>query len=242
MDWFLICLLILISLLASFIQGCTGFGYSILSMALLPLILPYKLAVTATATSSFGMALYFTVKLRKHVHMKLLLWPLISATVTGLAGVFLLTNTSETWMRHILGLVLFGLSLYFIFFSSKIHISQSPANGLIAGSVSGLFNGLFNLGGPPMVVYFISATDDKMQYHATMQYYFAINGVIILLSHAVIGDFNIQVVQCSAVLLAGIAVGSVAGFALFRQIPVTVMRRLVYGVMMILGIYLLIAG
>ncbi|MFU0831422.1 MAG: sulfite exporter TauE/SafE family protein [Oscillospiraceae bacterium] len=242
MELFQTCLLIVISLLASFIQGCTGFGYAIVSMSLLPLILPYKLAVTATAASSFVMVLYFAVKLRKHIHLKLLFWPLISSTVTSFAGVFLLANTSETWIRHILGLVLFCLSLYFIFLSNKIHISQTPANGLIAGTVSGIFNGLFNLGGPPMVVYFISAADDKMQYHATMQCYFAINGVIVLFSHAVMGDFNMQVMQCSGMLLIGVAIGCLAGFALFRRISADVMRRLVYGCMMILGIYLLIAG
>lgn len=242
MELYQICLLIVISLLASFIQGCTGFGYSILCMSLLPLILPYKLAVTATAASSFFMVFYFTVKLRKHIHLKLLFWPLISSTVTSFAGVFLLANTSETWIRHILGLVLFCLSLYFIFLSDKMHISQTPTNGLIAGTVSGIFSGLFNLGGPPMVVYFISAADDKLQYHATMQCYFAINCVIVLLSHVIMGNFNIEVVQCSAMLLVGIAIGSFAGFALFRRISASVMRRLVYGCMMLLGIYLLIAG
>ena len=59
MDLNLTILMVLIALIASTLQGSTGFGFSILSMSLLPLLLPYRTAVTVTATSSIAMVLFF---------------------------------------------------------------------------------------------------------------------------------------------------------------------------------------
>ena len=140
-------LLVLIALLASILQGSTGFGYSILSMSLMPLLLPYRTAVTVTATSGVIMMLLFAVRLRKHINFKLMLYPFLSSTAASLAGIFLLVAAPDAWMRRALGGVLFLLSLYFIFFSSRLRIAQTRKNGLLAGEVSGLLSGLFNLGG-----------------------------------------------------------------------------------------------
>lgn len=235
-------LLVLIALIASFLQGSTGFGFSILSMSLLPLLLPYRTAVTVTATSSIVMVLFFAVKLRKHISFKLMFYPFLSSTVTSLLGIYLLTTAPDEWMRRALGGILFLLSLYFVFFSERTRIAQTRSNGLIAGAVSGLLSGLFNLGGPPMVVYFLSAAEDKLQYHATLQCYFAVNGAVVLLLHALMGDYNSEVIRFSAVSLAGIAGGCLAGYSLFRRISMNMIRKSVYGFMMIFGIYLLITG
>ncbi|WP_411676072.1 sulfite exporter TauE/SafE family protein [Caproicibacter sp.] len=235
-------LLVLIALLASILQGSTGFGYSILSMSLMPLLLPYRTAVTVTATSGVAIMLLFAVKLRRQINLKLMLYPFLSSTATSLAGIVLLMATPDVWMRRALGGVLFLLSLYFIFFSSRLRIARSRKNGLIAGAVSGLMSGLFNLGGPPMVVYFLSAAEDKLEYHATLQCYFAANGILILLLHALIGDYNPEVFRFSSVSLAGAAVGCLAGYALFRRMTMNMIRRLVYFFMAAFGIYLLLGG
>lgn len=179
---------------------------------------------------------------KKNISFKLMAYPFFSSTITSLAGIYLLKTTPEEWMRRALGAILFLLSLYFIFLSNRIRIARRRANGLIAGSVSGLLSGLFNLGGPPMVVYFLSAAEDKMQYHATMQCYFAFNGAVIVFLHAWMGDYSTEVLRLSAVSLVGIAVGCLIGYALFRRISMKTIRRAVYGFMMIFGLYLLIAG
>lgn len=242
MELHLIVLLVLLALIASVLQGSTGFGYSILSMSLMPLLLPYRTAVTVTASSAIAMVLFFAVKLRKHINFKLMIYPFLSSTVTSLAGIYLLVTAPDEWMRRALGGILFLLSLYFIFFSSRIQIAQTRKNGLVAGAVSGLLSGLFNLGGPPMVVYFLSAAEDKMQYHATLQCYFAVNGAVVLLFHALMGDYNPQVLRLSAVSLAGVAAGCLAGYSLFRKMTMSMIRKSVYAFMMVFGIYLMIAG
>ena len=42
----------------------------------------------------------------------------------------------------------------------KVHLKASLVSGLVAGAISGFCGGLFNIGGPPMVAYFLSVTDE----------------------------------------------------------------------------------
>ena len=234
--------LILIALLASFVQGCTGFGFSILAMSLWPLILPYKSAAAVTALSAMVTIVYVTVKLRKYINFKLMLYPFLSSTVISPIGIFAMLKGSDRLMQHILGLVLILLSACFIFYGGKIHIPQTPLNGLIAGVVSGLLSGLFNLGGPPMVIYYLSATEDKMEYNATLQCYFALNGAVVIALHILMGNFSLQIATYSAVALIGVTAGTLAGYALFRKISLQMVRKSVYVFMLLFGFYLLIFG
>lgn len=145
-------------------------------------------------------------------------------------------------LQRLLGVTLILLSACFIRYSGQIHIPQTPTNGLIAGAVSGIFSGLFNLGGPPMVLYYLSAAEDKMEYNATLQCYFALNGTVVLLSHLLMGNLNAQTARYSAVALIGMAAGTLSGYALFQKVSLQTIRRLVYGFMLLFGCYLLIHG
>lgn len=242
MDLVNIPIIALIALLSAFLQSSTGFGFSILAMTLLPLVMPLKYAAAVTAISSFFMIFGIAVKLRKYINLKLMIFPLISSTVTSLIGVVAMMSSPDAVMRRILGAVLILLSVFFIFFNKRIRLRQTAANGLIAGSVSGLLSGLFNMGGPPMVVYFLSITEDKMEYNATLQCYFALNGGLVLILHLLMGNFNMQIMQYCGVALTGVALGALAGFGLFKKMTFQVIRKVVYGFMAVFGLYLLIFG
>ena len=113
------------------------------------------------AIAAFFMVIYIAVRLWKFIDWKLLLPPVIMATVTSFLGVNTLMALDEDVLSKIMGTVLLILAVYFIFFSSKVHLKASLVSGLVAGAISGFCGGLFNIGGPPMVAYFLSVTDDK---------------------------------------------------------------------------------
>lgn len=235
-------LLFLIALLSGLVQGCTGFGSSIVAMTLLPLVMPFKDATVATAFSSFFMILLLMLRLRRYINFKLMLFPLIASILTSLLGVFALTAGSDTLMRRILGFVLILTSIFLILFSGRFMIRQTPVNGALAGAVSGFLNGLFNLGGPPMVMYLLSASEDKMEYNASLQFYFACNSVVVLISHLVLGNLNAANLSVSGIVLAGLLVGVFVGFRLFEKLSMSLIRKIIYGFMVAFGSYLILAG
>jgi len=234
--------ILLISILGSLVQASTGFGYAVVCMALWPLIMPFKVASAMEVITAFVMVVYLAVKLRKYMNFKLLVFPFIASMLTSIIGVFTLMANTETIMRRIFGLALIILSAYFIFASNRIKIKPTPRNGLIAGAISGFCGGLFNVGGPPMVAYFISVTKDKLEYSATLQLYFVLTCFYTFCIHLFVGNITMEVLRYSAFSMLGMAVGTLMGFYLFKKLSSTMLRKLVYGFMTVFGLYLFIMG
>ena len=167
----------LVAFAGSFIQSSSGFGYAIICMAVWPMFMPFYTASILESIVAFFMVIYIAVRLWKFIDWKLLLPPVIMATVTSFLGVNTLMSLDEEVLSKIMGTVLLILAVYFIFFSSKVHLKGGIVSGLAAGAISGFCGGLFNIGGPPMVAYFLSVTDDKEKYNATLQMFFTINTI-----------------------------------------------------------------
>lgn len=232
----------LISLLGSALQASTGFGYAIVCMGLWPFFIPFKSAAVVEVITALLMVMSISLKMRRHINYKLFVYPLITATVTGVLGVFILVLSGEELLRRVLGAVLFLLSVYFFFFSGKIKIKPGPAKGLVAGTLSGLLGGMFNIGGPPVVVYFLSSIEDKMEYNATLQFYFTLSGISILGMHLLMHNFNSADLGYSVAAAVGMALGVVIGSLVFKKISIRLIKAIVYLFMAAFGVLLLVFG
>lgn len=229
----------LIALLASMLQSSTGFGFAIVSMALWPLIIPMKSASIVTAIVAFLMVLYISAKLWKHINFRQLIYPTLASTAAGIAGVFLFMVSAESLLKRILGAILFLMSVYAVFFSEKIKFRPTPARGLFAGALSGFMGGLLNIGGPPMVAYYLSVCDDKLEYTATMQAFFALSSISVLGTHIAMGNFSEKVVWYCIPALIGLAAGTVIGLYFLKKLPFKWIKRSVYLLMAAFGLFLL---
>ena len=101
---------------------------------------------------------------------------------------------------------------------------------------------MFSIGGPPIVAYYLNALEDKREYTATTQMFFIITTMALLVMHIRLGNVTREVLRFSAAAVAGLAVGTGLGLAVFRRLPLTTIKRLVYGFMLGMGLYILIFG
>lgn len=229
----------LIAATGSFVQSSSGFGYAIICMALWPRLMPFYTASILEAVTAFFMVIYIAVRLWKHIDWKILVPTSVMAAVTSYMGVNTLMALNEETLNRIMGGVLIVLAFYFIFFSKYVHLRPGIWNGLAAGAVSGFCGGLFNIGGPPMVAYFLSVTEDKEKYNATLQAFFTINTLGIFLIHLFQGHVTAEMLPLGGAALAGVAIGTMGGMILFRKLTMNGIRKIVYGFMVCAGIYLL---
>lgn len=235
-------LVALIALAGSFVQSTTGFGYAVTCMALWPLVLPLRTATVMELLTAIFMSIYIAARYWRFINWKQLLWPGLAATVTNWVGIQILQNSADTLLRRVLGVVLMALAVYFIFFSERLRIRPTRRNGLIAGAVAGLTGGMFSIGGPPIVAYYLNALDDKREYTATTQMFFIITIVSLLAMHLRLGNVTGEVLRVSLAALAGLALGTGLGLAVFRRLPLAAIKKLVYGFMLGMGLYILIFG
>lgn len=107
------------------------------------MFMPFYTASILEAIAAFFMVIYIAVRLRKFIDWKLLLPPVVMATVTSFLGVNTLMALDEAVLSKIMGTVLLVLAVYFIFFSSKVHLKAGLVSGLAAGAVSGFLIHVF---------------------------------------------------------------------------------------------------
>ena len=141
------------------------------------------------------------------------------------------------YLKQALGVILIVLSLYFLFFSKRIKVKATPVTGTVAGSVSGVLSGFFGMGGPPMVLYLMAATDDPMIYLATSQFQFASTGAYNFIVRALNGMITIDLLGWFAVGLIGLAGGIGIGTMIFKRLSAKHLKLCVYLFMVIVGIW-----
>ncbi|MBQ2875809.1 MAG: sulfite exporter TauE/SafE family protein [Clostridia bacterium] len=225
-----------VTLFASYIQSVTGFGFGIFAMIFLPSILSYTEANVLSTVLSMLTSLVAVAFVLRRVDLKNLIFPTLGCLVSTYFAVAFISSQSSVVLTVLLGAVLFLLSIYFFFFTDKIRIKPTWYAGLIAGVLSGILGGMFAIGGPPVVVYYMQSEREPDRYMATISAYFVISGAISVVTKATAGFFTATVWLALAAALVAMLLGSLAGKLTRSKINPTLLKRLVYGFMAVSGI------
>ena len=231
-----------VALVAAAFQSGTGLGYAIISMSVWQMLMPFRTASAVEAITVCLLCVTLLIRLRRHVRLKALITPLIATTVFLPLGMHTMMIQVDAFMRQLMGILLLALCVYFIFFGERFRVRPTIGNGLIAGALSGFLGGMFNIGGPPLAIYFLSTTDDKLEYSASLQAIFMLMAPYHIILHAIWGNITLQTLRFSAAAVLGMAVGSVLGFMVFKRLSMPVLKRVVYCFMAVFGLYLVISG
>lgn len=234
-------LLILVCGGGAFIQRITGFGMGIFAMLFLPYFLPSQgMCAAIMGLLSMFSSGYNAIRNRKSIRWKVIL-PLMAAAMAVIPiAVRLSATLPQAVLKRLLGVVLVVLSVYFLFFSKRVHLKPSLGNALAAGVLGGALNGLFSTGGPPIVLYLIHALPDKLAYFATVQAYFAATNLFSAVTRALNGILTGQVLILTAVALIGTFLGNTAGGAVFEKLDADRLRKVVYISMLVSGVLMVI--
>lgn len=151
---------------AEILGTVAGFGSSTVFLPLALLFLDFKTALVLVAFFHiFGSA--SRVGFFRHgLDTQLLVHfggPSIVATVVG---ALLVSHTSQTTLKGVLGLFLIGYSL-FAFFEERFRIKENEKNMVIGGALSGFLAGLIGTGGALRGAFLTAFGTKKLQYYAS---------------------------------------------------------------------------
>ena len=108
------------------------------------------------------------------------------------------------------------------------------------GILSGITGGLFAIGGPPVALYMVSATDDYKSYQGCMQFLFTVTGIGNLLGRFFGGVLHAEILPYAAVGTVCILLGALVGNRIVRRLNAEVFRLVVYVFVGISGLILLL--
>lgn len=229
-------LIALVTLGASYVQTVTGFGFGIFAMMFYTSFLLYTEANVLSSILSAVTSTVMIVGLYKKTSWKNLIFTLIGSFVASYLAINYMKDAQNDLLILLLGIALFVLSVYFFFFTSKIKIRPTWYAGLIAGMISGVMGGLFSIGGPPVVVYYLQSEKDTDSYMATISMYFLLSGITSIIMKAASGFVTVNVWIGILVGLAGLVFGSFLGNKTKNKIDANLLKKLVYGFMAVSGL------
>lgn len=237
----LLCLfLALIGMGAGFVQRVSGFGLGIFTMMFLPHFMPtHTAAATISTIFSCITSTYNAVRYRKDVEYKTAMPMICAALISIPVAVYFSAAVSGDTFKSLLGVVLIALSVYLLFFNAHIKLKPTCLNGVLAGTLGGTLNGLFSTGGPPAVLYLNSATADNKTYFATIQFYFCFTNLYAILTRALNGIINIEILLCALIGIVGCMIGDFAGRLVFDKLDAKKLKYVIYAGMIISGIVML---
>jgi len=222
---------------AALTHGLAGFGAALVAMPLLALWMDIREAAPLVALLTLTINAVFLAGLRKSL-VAGRVFGLLAGAVAGVPlGIVFLRYGDPRLLEIMLGAVLVLYSLQALLGKAAGKIGRGGA--LLLGAVSGFLGGAMNVAGPPAVVFAASQPWSKEEMHVTLQLYFIVAGVMIVAGHAVSGLTTTATLRMYGVLLPACLAGCGAGYALHRKVGQETYRRLVYLLLLALGILML---
>ncbi len=220
-----------------FVQAACGFGFAVVAMGMLGMLLPsFGEAAGLANLLLLFVSGFFMLRLRGSVHWKTILWPLLSHIPISFVMVRIVAINPSGIVQRLLGIALVLLACYFIFLQGRLRIPANPVSGLIIGVLTGTLGGLFCMSGIPMALYLLSM-EEKEEYLGTIQSFFALVAVYSCFLHGFSGFYTPLVLRLILPCLATGVLGTLLGKALFDRIDQNGMKKLIYAFMLISGVY-----
>lgn len=224
-----IMIIILTTIVAGLIQGVTGFGSGIVMMMVFPML--FALPQSAGLSSAIGIFLNLSMvyTYRKHINFKKIIPPAILYIVVCSISIYYSTMFDQDIMKKVFGIFLVILAIYYLFIQkgdSKKTLSLPVSVFCIV--VSAICDGLFGIGGPLMVLYFLSQTHNTHEYLGTIQTFFFINCTYNTCFRIVNGILGINHIFIMCVGVIGIIIGGLIGNKVVDRLDGMLVRKLTY--------------
>ncbi len=203
---------------AGCVQGVIGFGFGLVAMGFLPLMLGVKGAVPVVATMALAVNWTLFLQFRGHFSASDAAPLFLGALVGVPIGVTMLRALSPGLLMSALGV----LVLLYVARSLSRRETPPPLGrgvGAILGLVAGTLGGAFSTAGPPAVVWVSSQPWPSQQLRATLVGLFAVVGSIQVGMLTYGGLIDLGTVATVAIAGPAAALGSVVGARLGDQVP-----------------------
>jgi uncharacterized membrane protein YfcA len=226
-----------IIILACFVQAVAGFGLPMIAMPVLVALFGIRATVPLMAIIILELQLFMIIRYHMALNLRTV-WRISAAAILGIpVGVLFLTGIPEATTITLLGLVLIIYVLYSLF-NFPVPALNNFNWAYFFGFLSGIGGGAYNMAGPSMIIYADTQRWEPKLFKGNLQGCFLIISVVAILTHFISGNVTENVLQKSLIAIPFVLVGSVAGFYLDRFINPTLFRKIVLGLLLILGINL----
>lgn len=224
---------------AAFIQSLSGFGFAIIIMPLVTIVVGLQTAAPTVALAALTVYTINLIRYRRAINFREVVRLGIASAFGVPLGIWVLTNVDETLVKQIMGLILIAYAFYALIRPTS---SWVPSNRWVypAGFLSGCLAGAYNAPGPPVIVYGSLRKWPRDEFRAVLQAIFFVNGALVVTSHLIAGWVTTQVLSSFLWALPALALGILAGSRADRRVDGSHFRKIVIAMILTLGVVLVL--
>ncbi|WP_319522465.1 sulfite exporter TauE/SafE family protein [uncultured Desulfosarcina sp.] len=226
-------------LVAGCVRGYGGFGFSMITVAALSLVLPPERIVPMILMLEVGASLLLLPGAWSSVNWPALAWMLLGVGIGTPLGVWLLGNVSPACMKTAVAAIIFALAFIL---RKGVVVKRQPgrAQTVVTGTASGILNGAAAIGGPPAVLFFFSSPAGAAVSRASLIAYFLLTDILAAGTCLAAGLMTVNHARQALLMLVPMAIGLLAGQRMFHRTSETVFRKRVLLCLMGLSVLTLI--
>lgn len=233
----------LVVVLAFLVEAVTGFGATVIAVALGSFFVPVAGLIPAFVPVNLLLSIFVAARDRGHVDVRLLAGRILPAMLCGIPpGMYLFTLLG----RHSGAVeVAFGAFVVILAVARLIGLARrsnppalSTPAALTTLGAAGLIHGAFGTGGPLVILFLSRLGLDKSTFRATLAALWMTLSVPLLVGFWVQGRLGPESAALSLRLLPALALGLGVGQALHHRVQPDSFLRLVYLLLAVAGLFL----
>ena len=216
-------LLVLVALAAGLSRGFSGFGAALIFVPLTSALAGPKLAGPVLAIIDIVFAAYLIPGAWRLADRRDIGVMFIGALLGIPAGTLILTAFAPLTLRWLIA-VMAAAMLVLLLSGWRYHGKPHAAATVAVGAVSGLFSGIAQIGGPPVVSYWLGLAVPPARLRANVILYFALRSVLTIISYFWAGLFSNEVLRLAAMTGPAYGFGTFIGGRMFGLASPAVFR------------------
>jgi uncharacterized protein len=220
---------------AAIVRGYAGFGFSLLAVTAISLALPPATVVPSIFLMEIAASLHLLPSVWREVHWRAIGLLLLGCLAATPWGVWLLATAPAAPMQVALGAVVLAAAAL-LYRGHALRAMPGRAATVATGAASGLLNGAFGIGGPPVVLFFFASPAGAAVGRASVIAYFLGTdtiGLAFMLRQGLVGREQLAL---ALVFLPALAAGVWIGARGFRHADPDAFRRWTLSLLMLLAV------
>ena len=227
---------VLVSFVGALIQGVTGFGASLTIMTILPYFMALPQAVAISCVIPLAQMAALVWLYRRALNWRRVLVPSAFYLVGCWLSIRHTLSFDPTALKFAFGIFLIVIGVYFLRFSDRAKVKDTIPVMVACSFISGLINGVFGIGGPLMVLYYMAACDSMEEYVANLQCCFLVTDIYCLVLRTQEGIFTADLIGPSWVGIVVILIGQALAARIVKKInSEAIIRRCTYVMVCVSG-------
>ncbi|MFI4889725.1 MAG: TSUP family transporter [Steroidobacterales bacterium] len=220
---------------AAVVRGYSGFGFSLLAIISLSLLLPPAQIVPSIFLMEVAASLHLLPGVWRDVHWRSLSWLALGCLAGTPVGVYALAHVPAAPMTLAIA-VFVMISAILLARGYALKSMPGPAATFATGTASGLANGGFGIGGPPVILFFLSSPAGAAAGRASVIAFFLFTDVLGLAWQGWAGLLTLATLWRALLFLPALLAGVWLGNRGFRSADPAQFRRWVLRLLMLLAL------